>query len=307
MNPENPTSAPPRYERPDRAGMHEVTRSFEEAQEIYAEVKKLTNEEMRGEMIRRHDRIFKIILAVAFVGIASVVAWYVTSPRQPLPAAPKPIVAPDSTKADEILTAQAQATLVGFFETSEIAARRKFILESDRVGPLMEQYYANGGKDTPAGAKGFNRVPGLTEDDRTRGVLLMTNPTGSKDSKSLVLYLKRVDGSWRMDWEAYIQNKDLVLVDFFNASTHAPIIARAGLRRVHTFGSAVKEALHVVQLEGWEFNTDVFPTPEAAAQINAGLPWSARRRAVVALAWEPDAAGKLRVICKEFKSWDFAP
>ena len=136
----------------------------------------------------------------------------------------------------------------------------------------MEQYYANGGKDSVNGAAGFSRVPGLTEDDRARGVMLMANPTGAKDDKALVIYLKKIDSTWRMDWETYVQNKDLRLVDFFNSSTHAPIVARGGLRRVHVFGSAsMKEALHFIQLEGWEFGEDVIPTPEVATKINADL------------------------------------
>lgn len=308
MNSQSPSPESPRYNRPDREGMHEVTKSFEQAQEIYAEVKKLSDEELRVEMSRRHDRTLKFLMALAFVGITSAACWFYFSQKPSPSTVTGEINDPIGLKADEQITAEARATLESFFAAPDTTSRCQFILEPERVGPILDQYYKNGGSDTVGGASGFSRVPGLTGDDRARNVLLMANSTGAKEQKALVIYLKKVDATWRMDWEAYVQNKDLVLVDFFKSSAHEPIIARAGLRRVHVFGSATnKEALHVIQLEGWEFSEDVFPLPEVAAKINADLPWSARRRAVMALAWEPNATGKPHVVCRELKSWDFVP
>ncbi len=140
----------------------------------------------------------------------------------------------DDPSAEEL--APVRAALDSFLAARTWQDRAKFTQQAERLRPQMEEFYAHHA-DGPIAAEKID--------------FLTTQPTPGGKSRFYIFQvvcgsrlgfpvsLEMVNGSYQVEWESFVEFKDLFLPKYFETFHEKPAEFRVVLRRTHYFGADI--------------------------------------------------------------------
>ena len=216
----------------------------------------------------------------------------------------KPVVPAVSPVQKPVTTASTDPALVMFQEflaAPGVAGKSAFVLDAERVRPLMESAYAKG-----ILPESFLR-PGVPQ-RQAHGITLLPARVASPSPYRILIFCREKEGRLLLDWETYYQEMSHVLADFTNYPGSPRGVFRVVLERTHSFEAGPDVVCVRLAAPGHEALTEsVVVAEEARASITDGLPWSQRRRGLARLEWEKIPGKPFRIVLRELKQWDFVP
>ena len=178
-------------------------------------------------------------LAVSILTIAT----FTKAVAQETPATPKApevlgaIVSPQPTVGtpDESLE-EPRAALKSFLDARNWQERAKFIQQAERLKPVMEAYYST----HPDGPIKVTSTDYLTTqpapDGKGRFHLFSVE---CSPGPAFPVSIEAKENGWLVDWESFVEFKDLALPEYFKQSSDQPQTFHVMLHRAHYFAKDV--------------------------------------------------------------------
>lgn len=233
-------------------------------------------------------------------------------------AAPNSIDVGKAQPVSEEAVQAVQESLRRFVAASP-AKKRSYIIDPQRVGPVLEAYYAAGERNDDVLLEEITPLPQV-EHDLRRGIFCFfaKSPSGP-----LLIAMKRevveegLPPVFKLDWETYVQEKEGTLKKFVDShgedSSLVEGVFRVGLARSHLFDDK-DEQLNRIGLrlstptgQAFEPRVVVISIDPLYKRLENELGWNRNALATVRLAWEKvdkNAAPTLQI--KEFFCWELA-
>jgi len=206
---------------------------------------------------------------------------------------------PDPSAA---LRGQTRHMVQEFLAAPDAVAKSAWVLDRERVLPLMTQAYAANRLPESGLIPG---VPRALE----QGVILVPAQVDGLTHFLLHLVVKEQDGKPLLDWETYEQDISQRFVRFAANPKLPGGDFRLFIERAHDFDtpSGKTIAIRLAPPGGAALAAPAAAAPGAGPDVISGLPWNQRRRALVRLEWETSADLPPKMILREILRWDFLP
>lgn len=305
--PEPVWQAPPPDEaypaRPDRARMDPLSLDRGAAKKVaLAEGRALPPSSRPRSRNKRRQRLIRAGTFVLALGACSIVFL---SLRKRLKSNASQIFNQSAAAKTAVPSRQDRVLdmLEAFLTAPDVDAKSAWVLDRDRVRPLMEAAYASGQ---------------LPEDQLRFGVPLTLEPGVSavpaKVSVSppflMHLMVREENGEPKLDWETYEQEISRKFITFAAKPGQPGGEFRLVLERTHDFSGAPGEsvAVRVAAPGSPALAQPVVVRPDLAPALTSALPWDRRRRALVRLDWDtPPGGASPRLMLREVVRWEFLP
>ena len=289
--------------RPDRSRMDPSSLDRSTERERTAEARQKVLAISRKRRARRIDRWFMgAIPALVLAMVGAAVYWKFKRHETPSPV---PVIVKPATSAIlpvEDAGSRVLTMLNAFLTAPDVMARSVYVLDRERVLPMMKAAYAGGT---------------LPEEDLELGVPqpletgIMAVPAKVPGPPDFVLHLmvREVAGAWKLDWETYEQEMTQRFTAFASVPGKNADTFRLILERCHDFGSGPAESLSVrVAAPGAPAIAEPVGVPTVLAPaLKEALPWNRRSRALVRLEWDSAAGRRPRLMLREVLRWEFLP
>lgn len=294
-------SAP--VEKPDRSAMDPLLLDRTAARQSMHGASRERRNQRRSKRTRMIDGLLRtIFLTMAGAVVAAGLYWALKLREnriaaQRMAALPRPVDTSGATAGPRVL-----AMMKAFLAAPDAEAKSAFVLDAERVLPLMKTAYEAGR---------------LQESDITFGVPqpvgggVLALPLKAPGPPELLLHVlvRDLPAGPRLDWETYEQELNQRFLRFVEKPGSAGADFRVILERSHPFDGARpgEEAVRIATPGGSLYNRPVTLGSGAAAPVTAGLPWDKRRRALVRLEWNSGEGKVPAVVVRELVRWDFLP
>ena len=157
----------------------------------------------------------------------------------PDPAAPGPAASPLEPSADPpspSLLEEPRAALETFLAAANWPQRLPLIQHADKLRPQITNYYTTHSD----GSVKTESVDFLTSQPTPKGseVFYLFN-VQMRGGHAFPVAVEKMDGRYRIDWESFVEFKDLLLPEFFKTYSPEPASFHVVLERKHYFGTDV--------------------------------------------------------------------
>ncbi len=215
---------------------------------------------------------------------ASVVPAEVSAPKAV--AIPLMIVQPVPLEAQSALDA-----LKKFLEASTWNDRAIYVQNPEKIKPLMEKYASKSG-DGPILVENINFIDRFTN---AKGAHCTFEVNGSALPHPVMVIVEQpLNAEARVDWEAFMEFKDDLLLKFLESNGAATQKFRVKLQRIHYFDKDVpdqnnKDVFGISQPNSL-FEGRIFLDKKSvlASQLNNQLPWAKDLHVIAELVWKSD-------------------
>jgi hypothetical protein len=184
--------------------------------------------------------------------------------------------------------------LENFLDAADWKARSAFVQKADAVRPAMEKHAAAGG-DGPIVVEEIDFLERYPSKAGIPPYCMFEVSGGSLKHPVLTLVEQSPKDGVRVDWEAFTEFKDDLLLRFLEKKGAPPQKFRGLLRRKHYFDKdvpdiAAKDAFELEQPNA-HFEGHVFVPRNSAVgkQLANQLPWGQDMPVIAELVWKSDA------------------
>ena len=171
-----------------------------------------------------------------------------------------------------VVTEPALVLLEGFLAAPDADAKAAFVLDPERVKPLMETVYAKGPlPDSSLKAGAPQR--------QAHGITMVPAKVGN--GWMILIFCREKEGRLLLDWETYYQEVSQKLAQFFKFPGSPGGVFRVVLERTHSFEAGFGAVCVRLAAPGHPASTEaVIVAEEARPSLTGELPWNERRRAL---------------------------
>ena len=288
--------------KPDRSRMDPLSLDRSGSRKDQRTKRDASRSHRRARHGQRIDRwLMRGVLALLII-LLSLGIWSFLKDRKAAREEEQRAALPAMTDPRNAIREQTSRMVREFLAAPDAAAKSAWVLDRDRVLPLMVQAYAT------------NRLPesGLTPGvprALEQGVILVPAQVDGLTHFLLHLVVKEQDGKPLLDWETYEQEISQRFIRFAANPKLPGGDFRLVVERTHDFESPAGKttAIRLAPPGGSALAAPAAVAPGAEAAVISGLPWNQRRRALVRLEWETPANDPPRIILREILRWDFLP
>lgn len=254
----------------------------------------------RARQVSSIDRwIQTLVLAVLGAAVAGGVYWFL---KLQLPASTPTSVAVTPVPVEPSAGEQALTVWRAFAAAPDARAKSAYVLDRERVGPLMEAAY----QKQPVPDQKV--TPGVPQPLETGILAIPCQVEGPPDFLMQVM-MRQEEGHYRIDWETYDQEITKRFIQFAGKKNSPAGDFRLVLERAHAFNAGPPDAVYVrVAAPGHPAMAQpVIVHARAAAAVKAALPWNRHRRALIRLGWETRPGQSPEIVLQEVVRWEFLP